>query len=392
VFITNSTTVREGTTALEVPDPSSYTFQGQYAPFKAPVFYNPKMEFSRDLAVMVLRAFAPTRDSPLMICDPLAGIGARGVRYAKEVHNISKVVIGDLNSEALPVIRRNVSLNGVEPLVEVFERDANLLLTEYAEPGRRFDFIDLDPFGPPSPFIDSAVRALKNRGILAITATDTAPLCGVHAKACIRKYGAIPLHSDFCHEAGLRIMIAAAVREALKYDLAAEVLLSYSVDHYFRSYLRLTLGAKRADASAAMLAISQVAAAAVRASYPLSAALPSSCERCGASVMRGGPMWLGPLSSSQLIGQLLLQDMANLNTGVRIMKLLTTLLSENGLPPSYYVIDGICSRLKRDVPSLEETMSALGAKGFVSSPTHFHPKAIKTDAPISEIEDVVSML
>jgi len=107
---------------------------------------------------MVLRAFAPTRDSPLMICDPLAGIGARGVRYAKEVHNISKVVIGDLNSEALPVIRRNVSLNGVEPLVEVFERDANLLLTEYAEPGRRFDFIDPTTHSVPHPLIDSAVR------------------------------------------------------------------------------------------------------------------------------------------------------------------------------------------------------------------------------------------
>jgi len=393
VFITNSTTVREGTTDLEVPDPSSYTFQGQYAPFRAPVFYNPKMEFSRDLAVLVLRAFAPTRDYPLMICDPLAGVGARGVRYAKEVPSISKVVMGDLNSEALPVIRRNVSLNGVEPLVEVFERDANLLLTEYAEPGRRFDFIDLDPFGPPSPFLDSAVRALKNRGILAMTATDTAPLCGVHTKACLRKYGAIPLHSDFCHEAGLRIMIAAAVREAIKYDLAAEVLLSYSVDHYFRSYLRLTLGAKRADASAAMLGyITSCSACGWRASYALSAALPSSCERCGAAVMRGGPMWLGPLSSGQLIGQLLLHDMANIKTSVRIMKLLTTLLSENGLPPSYYVIDSVCSRLKRDVPSLEATLGALRAKGYASSPTHFHPKAIKTNAPISEIEDVVSML
>ncbi len=351
------------------------------------------MEFSRDMAVLALKAFAPVRDAPLTICDPLAGLGARGIRYAKEVPNVSKVVMGDLNSEALPVIRRNVSLNGAESLVDVFERDANLLLTEHAEPGRRFDFIDLDPFGPPSPFIDSAVRALKNRGILAITATDTAPLCGVHAKACIRKYGAIPLHSDFCHEVGLRIMIATAVREALKYDLAVEALLSYSVDHYFRSYLKLTLGAKKADASAAMLGyIASCVACGWRASYSLSAIPPTSCARCGTTIRRGGPLWLGPLSSDQFIGQVQSQSMDNLNTGTRIKKMLATLLTENALPPSYYVIDNICSRLKRDVPGLEETMNALRAKGFASSPTHFHPKAIKTDAPISAIEDAVSSI
>ena len=392
-FATNSTTVREGITDLEVPNPSSYTFQGQYAPFKAPVFYNPKMEFSRDLAVLALKAFAPTRESPITVCDPLAGLGARGIRYAKEVPNVSRVVMGDLNCEALPVIRRNASLNGVEPLVDVFEKDANLLLTEHAEPGRRFDFIDLDPFGPPSPFIDSAVRALKNRGILAITATDTAPLCGVHAKACLRKYGATPLHADFCHEAGLRIMIATAVREALKYDLAAEALLSYSVDHYFRSYLKLTLGAKRADVSASMLGyITSCAACGWRASYSLTASIPTSCARCGGAVLRGGPMWLGPISSDQFIEQLMSQGMEHLNTAVRIMKMLATLLSENGLPPSYYVIDNICSRLKRDVPALEDVLEAVRSKGFASSQTHFHPKAIKTDAPISVIEDVVSSI
>lgn len=390
---TNCTTVREGTTDLEVPNPSSYTFQGQYAPFKAPVFYNPLMEFSRDLAVLALRVFAPTRDSPIAVCDPLSGLGARGIRYAKEVPNVSKSVIGDLNSDALPMMRRNASMNGVESIVEIQGKDANLLLTEHAEPGKRFDFIDLDPFGPPMPFINSAVRALKNRGIIAITATDTAPLCGVHSKACIRNYGAVPIHSDFCHEVGLRTMIAAAVREALKYDFGVEAILSYSVDHYFRSYLKLTLGAKKADESASMLGYTVYChACGWRAHYPLTSHTPEFCGRCGGSVKRGGPMWLGKLCNDPFLGSMMSQPMENINTSKRILKVLGILQAENPMPPSYYVIDNICSRLKRDVPSLEGVLKTLRAKGFAATPTHFHPKSVKTDAPIALIEEMLSSL
>lgn len=351
------------------------------------------MEFSRDLAVLALRAFVPTRDSPIAICDPLSGLGARGIRYAKEVPNVLKSVVGDLNSEALPIIRRNVSLNGMESLVEVHEKDANLLLTEHAEPGNRFDFIDLDPFGPPSPFIDSAIRALKNRGIIAITATDTAPLCGVHARACIRNYGAVPIHSDFCHEVGLRIMIATAIREALKYDFGAEALLSYSVDHYFRSYLKFTLGAKRADESASMLGYMVYChTCGWRAHYTLTEHTPESCERCGSTVKRGGPLWLGRMSSDQFLKQIMSQSMENMNTSTRISKMLGIMQAENPLPPSYYVIDNICSRLKRDVPALENVIKTLRTKGFAATATHFHPKSIKTDAPIAIIEETLSSI
>ena len=37
-----------------------------------------------------------------------------------------------------------------------------------------FDYIDLDPFGSPNIFLDSAVKRLGRNGILAVTATDTA--------------------------------------------------------------------------------------------------------------------------------------------------------------------------------------------------------------------------
>jgi tRNA (guanine26-N2/guanine27-N2)-dimethyltransferase len=383
-------TIKEGKTVLEVPNPSSYTFQGQYAPFKAPVFYNPKMEFSRDIAVMALSHFAKTRNGPLQICDPLGGLGARGIRYAKEIDGISKSVISDLNHDAMPIIKRNAAINGVESIVEIEEKDANLLLSEHSEPGKRFDFIDIDPFGTPSPFLDSAMRALKNRGLLAITATDTAPLCGVHAKACIRKYGAIPMRTEFCHEIGLRIMIGTAVREVLKYDFGLEVMLSYSIDHYFRAYFRATMGAKRGDLAASHMGyLLYCPECGWRSTAKLNETFACTCENCSNPVRRAGPLWCGELMDMEFLKGLASQDRSDLNTLKRIKKFLGLLSSECGMPVSFYVIDHISSRLKMDVPPIGKVIQKLQDLGYKSSLTHFHPKAIKTTAPIGILSRVV---
>ena len=41
----------------------------------------------------------------------------------------------------------------------------SMLMYEHREPfSRRFDVIDLDPYGSPSQFLDSAVQAVKDGG------------------------------------------------------------------------------------------------------------------------------------------------------------------------------------------------------------------------------------
>ncbi|MCU0373510.1 MAG: ATP-binding protein, partial [Ignavibacteria bacterium] len=44
-----------------------------------------------------------------------------------------------------------------------------------------FDYIDIDPFGSPCPFLDAAIKRLSRGGILAVTATDTSALAGKSA-------------------------------------------------------------------------------------------------------------------------------------------------------------------------------------------------------------------
>ena len=61
--------------------------------------------------------------------------------------------------------------------------------------GDRFDAVDVDPFGTPSPFVDCALRSIKDGGLLSVSATDSGVLCGVYPKVALRKYLGLPLRN-----------------------------------------------------------------------------------------------------------------------------------------------------------------------------------------------------
>ena len=63
-----------------------------------------------------------------------------------------------------------------------------------------FDAVDLDPYGTPAMLLDSAVQSLSEGGLLMVTATDMAVLCGNNPDSCWSKYGSFPLHRAYCHE------------------------------------------------------------------------------------------------------------------------------------------------------------------------------------------------
>ncbi|HLD07017.1 MAG TPA: tRNA (guanine(10)-N(2))-dimethyltransferase, partial [Candidatus Nanoarchaeia archaeon] len=46
------------------------------------VFYNPVMAYNRDISITLLRALGRRQ---LLVADPLAGSGVRGIRFLKEL-------------------------------------------------------------------------------------------------------------------------------------------------------------------------------------------------------------------------------------------------------------------------------------------------------------------
>ena len=99
--------------------------------------------------------------------------------------------------------------------------------------------MDLDPYGTPVHLLDSGVQAVRDGGLLLVTATDMAVLCGNNGEACWSKYGSYPLHRPYCHEQALRILLGCINTHANRYKRYIVPLLSVSVDFYVRVFVRV---------------------------------------------------------------------------------------------------------------------------------------------------------
>lgn len=219
----------EGSTRFFVPGQNE---DSAFPPGTAPVFYNRRMELNRDATVLLLQVIHPED-----YIDTMGATGVRGLRIAQECG--IKVTINDRDSRAVDVIQKNVDYSSSGD-VTVTKSDVNVLLS-----GQRFDAVDLDPFGTPAPFIDSAIRSARR--FLMVTATDTAPLCGAHKKAGIRRYFSQALNNEYHSETGLRTLLGFVVREALKYDMGLIPQFCFAHEHFVRLHLQIRRGTSAAE-------------------------------------------------------------------------------------------------------------------------------------------------
>ena len=390
-------TISEGKVKVVVPKLRAYrNMPCDYAPSKAPVFYNPVMELNRDLAVLVLQAYQKLVNRELRICEPLTASGLRGIRFAAEVEGTEKVVMGDINERAFKLAEHNIAFNNLTGKVEVKNKEANYLLSSYSAPRKRFDCVDIDPFGSPVHFLDSAVRALRDGGLLAVTATDMAPLCGVHPRACIRKYGGKPLRAEYCHELAVRLVAGGLATTAAKCDMGISVIFAHQAEHYTRVYATIKHGARHADESLKNMGyilhcFKCFNRETVSGLYPLR--INEECSECGSKLNLGGPMWVGKLFDPQFCG-LMRDDVSHrrFRLGKRIEKVLALAESEADAPVSYFVIDKLCDAMSLPVPSVKEVAQAVRRKGFEAYLTIFHTRGIKSELPVSEMKEIVRML
>ncbi|MEM2915258.1 MAG: tRNA (guanine(10)-N(2))-dimethyltransferase [Candidatus Bathyarchaeia archaeon] len=378
------TEIKEGSMAIKIPDVEIK------APTSAPVFYNPKMELNRDLAVAFLQCLQRKLKRELNVCEPLTGCGVRGARFASEVKGLKKIVINDINPKASALAKLNVKKFKI---VEVHNKDANMLLAEFSNPKQRFDYIDIDPFGSPVPYIPYALKALRRDGVLAVTATDMAPLCGVHSKACFRHYGVKPLRTEYCHELAVRILCSFTATTAAKNDLAVKPLLCHSTDHYIRAYIQISKGAEKADESLNQLGylyhcFKCLNRKTVHEPFP---SIGMICEYCGTQMDFAGPLWLGDLHDrdtvKKVIGEVSLHE--TLGQKKRVEKILQVILREIRAPQTYYVLNHFCDFINVSTPPYIEVLKKIRTQGYTAVPTHFNSLGIKTDMPAEKFRNLL---
>jgi len=359
--------VEEGNTRFFIPvqDPDS-----PFPPGTADVFYNKRMEFSRDSTVLLASVLPPST-----YLDAMGATGIRGLRMANECG--IPVTINDRNSEAVALIRRNVDHIGAD--IEITSDDVNCLLSK-----RRFDAVDIDPFGTPAPFIDSAIKGTGR--YLMVTATDTAPLCGAHKKAGIRRYFASAQNNEYHAETGLRILLGFVVRETVKYDRGLEPLFCYAREHFVRLHLRLHFGAHRADRTLERLGyVMQCPACPFRTEQSGLFPKDAKCEICGSDLIPVGPLWLGDIQDHQLLETMLGKaGKMQLGKGAELEKLIRVCNEE--LPTSsHYEYHQLAKMWKVSPPPINSVIQNLIDADFLASRTHYSGTGLKTTAPLEEI-------
>ncbi len=319
-----------------------------------PVFYNPVMKLNRDISILLLNSL---NKKMMQIGLPLSGSGIRGIRFVLELNEqcINSIYLNDNSKEAIKLIEKNFKLNKLnlhglkrKGLINISQQDGN----EFMLNSKGFDYIDIDPFGPPIAFLDSAIKRISRGGILAITATDTSALSGTYPKACKRKYWSNPVKDSTMHETGLRILARRVQLIGVSQQKALTPIFSYSKDHYMRIFFVCEKGKEKCDELYKHIGM----------------------------LNEAGPLWLGKLWEPKLVKEMLE------NCDENLKKFLTTIYNESKIDQKgFYLIHDLCKKKKISVPKFDKLIAKIEKKGLKVSRTHFDDRGLRSNISYEEL-------
>ena len=312
------------------------------------VFYNPHMRRCRDEFTALFKALKPRS-----LIDAFAATGIRGLRYVWEGNRDAQAVFVDIDPNAVNNIKANLRRWPISG--RVIKAPAEKVL-----PTLKAEWVELDPFGTVSPYLPFAYQALARRGYLSLTTTDLPALCGVEPKACMRYYCAVPLGGRLCHETGLRIFLAEAVRMGWRYGFTMEPVASIYHRHYFKILLRHKGGSRDFDPH--HISMAYACHSCGYFDYER-----GTCPICGKPKKPIGPLWKGPMFQPPILPPYTKED--------------TSL-------PYFYDTHLIASKHHLPLPSISTILERLKEKGFTATRTHISPTAVRTNADIGEFIDV----
>ena len=275
----------------------------------------------------------PIAQPSFRILDALSATGLRALRYAREIPMATTITANDLSSSATASIRLNAEHNKLSDKINSTTGDAiehmHRAAARAAGGQMHYHVIDLDPYGTAAPFLDAAVRAVVDGGLLCVTCTDAGVFASMgYLEKTYSQYGGLPLKGPHAHEGGLRLIVHAIATSAARYGLAIEPLLSLSIDFYARVFVRIhhspvevkflaskTMVVYNCDAGCGAWSIQHLARAREKKAkngdtfYNFSPGLAPSanthCEHCGFKTHQAGPMWGGPLHNPHFIQRIL---------------------------------------------------------------------------------------
>ncbi|XP_038890035.1 probable tRNA (guanine(26)-N(2))-dimethyltransferase 2 [Benincasa hispida] len=345
---------------------------------------------------------------PIRVLEALSASGLRALRYAREVEGIGQVVALDNDKASVEACRRNIKFNGSVACAKVESHLTDARVYMLTHP-KEFDMVDLDPYGSPSIFLDSAVQSVVDGGMLMCTATDMAVLCGGNGEVCYSKYGSYPLRGKYCHEMALRILLACIESHANRYKRYIVPVLSVQMDFYVRVFVRIYTSASAMKNTPLKLSyvyqctgcdsfhLQQIGRSvsknnSVRYLPGFGPSVAQECSDCGKKFNMGGPIWSAPIHDQEWVTSML-ADVKSMKDSYpaydRISAVLTTISEELMDVPLFLSLHNLCATLKCTSPSAVNFRSAVINAGYRISGTHVNPLGLKSDAPMDVIWDIM---
>jgi tRNA (guanine26-N2/guanine27-N2)-dimethyltransferase len=321
-------------------------------------------------------------------------------------------------------IKRNSAFNQVpEGLIDTRQSDAKFLMYKMLDdakgdrnkPETAVHFIDVDPYGGANEFLDGAVQLVADGGMLGITCTDLAVLCGNYAESCFAKYGSMPpKRGEYCHEMALRIVLAFTAITAARYKRVIEPLVVCYADFYVRLFVRVRSSPGGVKETASKLAhiyqcnrcpsfyIQRTGkflknGRSEKFNPGFGPPVGPRCPHCEGSHQFAGPFWAEPIFNQDWLDRGLahIKDLtANgtigqvYGTHKRILGTLFSCKDELADVPLFFFADRVANVLRTTVPRMDAIRSAIHRMGFRVSQSHTEPGALKTDAPFEVILDI----
>lgn len=368
----------EGKTKFLVP----YGSINEKVPPKDPAFFNPKAKLNRDFSIIAYSAFLKNFDGPKIFLEGLSGIGARGLRVANEISGVEQVVVNDLNPNALELAKKSASLNNIKNF-QTSENEVCRFFSTFSKKGQRGTIVDIDPFGSPAKYVDCGIRATMHGGILSVTATDLQVLHGLFKDACKRRYGGVPVKTEYSNETALRLILGCIRVIAARLDIEIIPLFVESDMHYYRTYVRIL---NRPDQNEN---IGYILHCKTCGNRKVVNEQEKTCDVCNSNVDLAGPLWTGQLFDKQFLEEMF-SEISNYTVDKNCEKIISKCIQESEKSPTYFTLDEIASKMKVSPLKLDNAISRLESNGFESSPTSLNPTGFRTNARIDKVLEIFS--
>ena len=365
--------ITEGTTKILVPEKSL----NERVPPKKPAFFNPLAEMNRDFSILAYSAFWENFDKPLLFLDGLTGLGARALRIAKEIPNVEKVIANDINHEALKIAQNSAGLNQISNF-EISENETCRFFSVHSKKEERGSIVDIDPFGSPVKYFDCAIRATMHGGLLSVTATDLQVLHGLAKNACKRKYHGVPIKTEYSNEIAIRLILGCLDTVAGRLDIQIIPQFVENDMHYYRLYLKILNRKEQENQQGYIMHCRSCE----NRNYNIKQ--KKTCEVCNTQLEIAGPLWIGQLFNKKFVIDMIRQ-IPKFVVNKKCLPILEKCVLESEMPPTYYTIDKIASKMQRSPIKIKNAIDILQNEGFLASPTSLNPTGFRTDCRIDKI-------